>query len=133
MEYLSQYNYKIIYIQREDNTIADALSRMPDAEQTVVSQVMTMKENELTLKDIKAGYSEDKYTRCLLEDHKTGMLPTGVEWRNGLLYVGERLIVPKFKGLRESLFWVAHDELGHFGMDKTYVALRHLYYWPNMH
>lgn len=52
--------------------------------------------------------------------------------RNGLLYVGNRLIVPKYDGLHENLFRVAHDKLGHFGADKMYAALRHSYYWPNM-
>ena len=30
MEFLSQYNSKIVYVKGEDNTVADALSRLPD-------------------------------------------------------------------------------------------------------
>ena len=47
-------------------------------------------------------------------------------------YVGERLIVPREGSIRETLFRLAHDVLGHFGFDKTYAALRGSYYWPNM-
>lgn len=60
-------------------------------------------------------------------------MPPGVESRNGLLYVGDRLIMPNYLGLHEDLFQIAHDKLGHFGMDKTYAILHHSYYWPNMH
>jgi hypothetical protein len=31
MEYLSQYEYSITYINGEKNTVADALSRLPDS------------------------------------------------------------------------------------------------------
>lgn len=34
MEYLSQYKYTITYIKGEDNTVADALSRLMEAEAT---------------------------------------------------------------------------------------------------
>ena len=34
--------------------------------------------------------------------------------------------------IREALFFLAHDALGHFGADKSYAALRMSYYWPNM-
>lgn len=34
--------------------------------------------------------------------------------------------------IREALFQLAHDTLGHFGTDKSYAALRDAYYWPNM-
>jgi len=34
--------------------------------------------------------------------------------------------------LRETLFSLAHDALGHFGFDKTYGSLQEAYYWPNM-
>jgi hypothetical protein len=43
----------------------------------------------------------------------------------------QRLIIPNNKHLRENLFCLAHDNLGHFGMDKSYT-LRNDFYWPNM-
>jgi hypothetical protein len=46
--------------------------------------------------------------------------------------VGDRLIIPHVGTCREDLFCLAHDTLGHFGMDKSYAALRDSYYWPNM-
>lgn len=34
--------------------------------------------------------------------------------------------------MRESIFRLAHDSLGHFGATKSYEALRDSFYWPNM-
>ena len=48
------------------------------------------------------------------------------------LYVGGRLVIPGDVRVREMLYSLAHDTLGHFGFDKSYTALRDSYYWPNM-
>lgn len=60
------------------------------------------------------------------------MLSNGMELCDGLLFIGEKLIVPRYKALRKSLFRIAYNELDHFGADKTYASLCYLYYWLNM-
>jgi len=57
----------------------------------------------------------------------------GIQSKDGLWYVGNRLVIPRTGDLREMLFQLAHDVLGHFGFDKTYASLRESYFWPNMH
>ena len=52
--------------------------------------------------------------------------------RNGLLFVGDRLCVPRVPELREALYRLCHDSMGHFGTDKSYALLRGSYYWPHM-
>ena len=52
---------------------------------------------------------------------------------DGLWYIGDRVIIPWTGNIREMLFSLAHDVLGHFGFHKTYGSLRNSYYWPNMH
>ena len=47
-------------------------------------------------------------------------------------YIGDCLLIPRVADIRENLFRLAHDSLGHFGADKSYAALRDAYYWPNM-
>lgn len=49
-----------------------------------------------------------------------------------MLYVGERLVIPRVPEVRELLFQLAHDSLGHFGGDKSYLALWDSFYWPLM-
>ena len=51
---------------------------------------------------------------------------------HGLLFMGSRLVIPKYKNLREQLFQLAHDNLGHFRTEKSYANLQEDFYWPNM-
>ncbi|GLB45013.1 putative retrotransposable element tf2 155 kda protein type 1-like [Lyophyllum shimeji] len=139
MEYMSQYDYKIHYIRGEDNTVADAMSRLPSSyvepdttPPSAISAIYDLSDNSHLLRDIKLGYDADPYTKRILEDDNAGLLSSGFDVRSGLIYVGDRLVIPKYKDLRENLFRMAHDNLGHFGGDKSYAALRASYYWPNM-
>jgi hypothetical protein len=59
-------------------------------------------------------------------------LPHGIKNRNGLLYAGQRLIIPRNASICETLFHLAHDVLGHFGFAKSYGSLHESFYWPNM-
>lgn len=52
----------------------------------------------------------------------------GFTKQDGLLYVGNWLIIPYIQHIRESLFYLAYDMLGHFGTDKSYAAMQTLYY-----
>lgn len=99
------------------------------------------------LKRIRDGYAHDRWCGRLLGllaegqadvfaqlasgalDGKAG---SGVRVNNGLLYVGERLVIPRVPELREGIFRLAHDALGHFGVDKSYAAIRDSYFWPKM-
>lgn len=81
------------------------------------------------LEDIKKGYMSDPW--CVnLRKAQNGI--TGIVQTDGLWYVGSRLVVPRVGHIRETLYRLAHDVLGHFGVDKTYTALRASYYWPPM-
>ena len=42
------------------------------------------------------------------------------------------MVIPKHGNLRERLFHLTHDSLGHFRSEKSYSALRDDFYWPNM-
>jgi hypothetical protein len=137
-----------VYIRGEDNTVADALSRLPvntfadeielsqkpDLHQTwakynAVGAVLTISTDPAVLAEIKAGYQEDEFCKKLATTFPT--VP-GISQSNDLWYAGSRLIIPRVGNLRENLFRLAHDCLGHFGTDKSYAALRDAYYWPNM-
>ncbi|OJT03284.1 Transposon Tf2-1 polyprotein, partial [Trametes pubescens] len=159
-EFLAQYDFTIKYIRGEDNIAADVLSRadlgddevldvstcaavavIRDAtvalrsvlpEPTVVCAATTgclrVVSDPTWLTSIREGYGRDKYCTRLRE--QIGSL--GIRETNGLLFVGERLVIPRIRDVREALFRCAHDALGHFGFDKSYAALRDAYHWPNM-
>jgi len=179
MEFMSQYDAKIIYVKGEDNTVADALSRLPTFGQEntktthsyaycpddiqddaiasvfvpgddegvfsattalagaglsrpedVVGATLSITSDKALLDLIRDGYGDNKWVNDTLMKAKVGM--PGIQITNGLWYVGNRLIIPRTGNIRETLFRLAHDILGHFGFDKTYASLRESYYWPNM-
>ena len=170
-----------MYIKGEDNSVADALSRIPvdslcisessmAAQQSAlpifhdasmdgkIASVFITKDNTLLhnictllssspphsspsstmlsitadtklLTDIKEGYLNDPFILSL-QTASPGI--SFISQRNGFWFIGDRLIIPNVTHIREALFFLAHDALGHFGADKLYAALRSSYYWPNM-
>jgi hypothetical protein len=138
-EYMSQYDMSLIYIQGADNTVADALLRLPpetfkgESEnprgQTGVNAVLRISAEDAFVQAIKEGYAMDEFCQKIVAN--PGTLPE-IQERDGIWYVGERMLIPRVGSIREDLFALAHDAVGHFGADKSYVALRSSYYWLNM-
>ena len=178
MEFMSQFDAKIIYIKGDKNTVADALSRFPspktleeaenvarhpynffedDGDVTSIASVaipelfgpwetathlssrvsfpapvcatLEITADKSFLDSVRAGYVEDAWCKTL---PSASLSWPGLVFCDDLWYVGNRLIIPRTTNLRETLFILAHDVLGHFGFDKTYGSLRNAYYWPNM-
>lgn len=136
-EFLGQYDYKIVYIPGEENSAADALSRVPPkprvlhpAPSTYVTAATGLRittDPDLLTK-IKAGYATDAWCTKLPESKLANQLRI----EHGLWYLGSRLIVPRITEIREAIFRLAHDTLGHFGFEKSYELIREAYFWPNM-
>ena len=180
MEFLSQYNGKIVYVKGSDNSVADALSQIPpddihmstssaNAEikalpifhdsctdgkiasifqntldhpfsellpslliasiQEPVATTLSISSDESFLKEIKDGYLTDPFIQSLKNANPGTSFITE---KNRFWFIGNHLVIPNVTHIREALFFLAHDALGHFGADKSYAALRHSYYWPNM-
>jgi hypothetical protein len=79
---------------------------------------------------IIAGYSEDTWCTKLMATWKH---TPNVVLRGNLLFFEDWLVIPRTGNVRETIFTLAHDSLGHFGLDKSYEALRGSFYWPGMH
>ena len=178
MEFMSQFDAKIVYIKGDENTVADALSRLPstkaltDAEKSArhpyefcedddhtasvasifmpslcgpwetatclssrvsfgpsICATLEITADRTFLQSVRKGYADDAWCKTL---SAASLSWPELAFRNGLWYVGNRLIIPRTGNLRETLFILAHDVLGHFSFDKTYGSLRNAYYWPNM-
>ena len=146
--YLSDFDYSITYIRGEDNTAADALSHMPDdtpdaqlaacaiaytcnAPTFHAAGVLSITSDQSLLDAIITGYETDDFAKQLTKDIGMGSIK-GATLTDRLLYIGHRLVIPKDLKVRELLYNLAHNTLGHFGFDKCYESLRGSYYWPNM-
>ena len=138
-ELMSQFDLDIAYIKGEDNCVADALSCLPPTESeqspdyhevwanTHVGAVLLITTDAAVLANIVVEYKTDPFCQKLVESESTEVRKV-----NDLWYIGVRLVIPRYNTLRENLFQLAHDCLGHFGADKAYAALCSSYYWPNM-
>ncbi|GBE82423.1 hypothetical protein SCP_0408070 [Sparassis crispa] len=157
-EFLAQYNFDIKYIKGEENITADVLSRISadtviidpsacvtvslihimtrslcDIPESIIAFASTASQLLITadpawLSALHTGYVQDKWCQKLRST--SGSL--GVREQDGLLYIGNRLVIPRVPELCEAIFHLAHDSLGHFGFDKSYAAICDAYYWPNM-
>ena len=85
--------------------------------------------DEDTVCKLRDGYAKDPWCRKLLTASR-GMSELVV--KDGLWFLSGRLIIPADGGMREQIFRLAHDTLGHFGFHKTYENIRDSYFWPNM-
>ena len=136
---MSQYDMTIVYIPGEDNTVADALSHIPEGGypgKTVVDTtspgihaVLLITTDPSILRAIQTGYDSDEFCKKVISSASSMQ---GITTSNGLWYIGDRLLIPRSGTLREELFRLAHDTAGHFGADKSYTTLRNAHYWPNM-
>jgi hypothetical protein len=171
---MSAYDCKFVYIKGSDNTVADALSRLPSLpctssdcaeanashpynSSTPQNPVLTCPSHNnpmsaiasltirlpaklppmrttITVDDtlvnkVRGSYTNDPWCQKLLSA-SLGMPNLVV--RNGLWYLDNCLIVPSGCSVRQEIFRMAHDTLGHFRFSKTYDLIRNSYFWPNM-
>ena len=82
-----------------------------------------------TITKIRDGYKKDPWCQKLISASR-GM--PNLIIKNGLWFLGDCLIIPAEGAVREQIFRLAHDTLGHFGFHKTYETIRNSYFWPNM-
>ncbi|PLW46921.1 hypothetical protein PCASD_08104 [Puccinia coronata f. sp. avenae] len=75
------------------------------------------------------GYASDGFCQSL---KAVPPLQDNCFEREGLLYVDDRLLIPRSKDLLHQLISEAHDRLGHLGFLKAMAELRRDFFWPGM-
>lgn len=139
-EFMSQFNYQIIYRRGKENIVADALSRRPDHKNNNDNnEILTLNHlNNTTididsalLNQIKNGYKKDN--RCQKMEKNGYKLPYRVE--NDIIYYHDKIFVPSVASIINIILTEAHDSIvgGHVGMNKTLELIKRKYYWPKMY
>jgi len=100
---------------------SDSLSRRPDHNLCAAVSV----DGQDLLQRIQDGYQNDAYF-----DKPFAFLTN----RAGMWFMGDRLVVPRDKKLRQDIIRECHDALsaGHFGVAKTLQKVAKRFWWPHM-
>lgn len=81
---MAQYNFEIVYLKGEENTIVDALPRVDHENKcTTIALVFTVTADTDLLEKIKTGYQNDEWCRKL-SDNMQSM--TEASTQDGLIY-----------------------------------------------
>jgi hypothetical protein len=159
---LAEFDFTIEYIPGHTNAVADAFSRRTDHRPNVplstLSVVHTHSRDELLSSSIftlSPGYldylsavrlqstpesptflSNLRHAITADTEYTTQLTSPSAPFRShdGLLYHGDRLVVPNDPSLRTSLLAECHDAAtaGHQGKDKTLLRLKARVYWRGM-
>jgi hypothetical protein len=103
-EFLAEYNFEIKYLKGEENTVADALSHMPEEEEEgveAVASVLTVSSDPKISGDIRVGYTSDSFCQKILKNRDSFPMVKVVD---GFIYISSRLVVLRVGTIREDLF-----------------------------
>jgi hypothetical protein len=142
MELLQEYDFDFKYKRGADNIVPDALSRRPDycepSPPPLSVNALDLQADTGLRQCLIDGYQEDSRLGPIYQSCLRGKSPSSYSLHDGLLYIerhGDTLLcIPKSSDLRLLLLYDVYDAAiaDHFGFDKTYAALRHLAFWPQM-
>ena len=124
------YDFQMVYKPDKQNTVVDALSRIPDASLMLLAvntfaighQLKALNQSHLELLELQKCVQR-KDEKCLHSQFKDGLL----------LYRG-RLVVPSDLSFRHKLLIEFHSTAigGHAGIARTYHRLASNFFWKQM-
>ena len=130
---LENFEYEVHYIRGKDNHDADYLSRLDHTE----NDVYMATEETLNVELIQHHQHEDKHiSNAINQLEHTGEIKKGIyrtyrniSLRNGMLYKGERIIMPKT--LTDRVVVEMHGQY-HAGVENTLLMIKSRFYWRAM-
>lgn len=131
---MQEYDFNIVYKPGTSMAHVDALSRNPAVVEDVlnvrsidVSWVSTVQLNDLELQRI-VNILSDKDNDNIIEIKNNFVVKRGLLYRK--TPDGDRWVVPK--GVRWQILRANHDEVGHFGFEKTFELIKNHYWFAKM-
>jgi hypothetical protein len=124
--------FKIVYRKGVENKVADALSRRPHQELSVLAMSSSQ---PLWMEEIQAAYENDAQARKLLE--QLVLAPDGdthFTLRDGIIRFDNRIWIPDVPELQKKILQALHSSSvgGHSGIPVTLRRLRQLFHWKGM-
>ena len=126
------YDFGILYKKGEENTDADALSRLPAFEfgaLTVIAPVCNL------FPEIEQSWASDPNIQKLIESLKAGTSYQGpYTWHGTILRRKCRIVVGHDVQLKQKLLQLMHDSAlgGHSRVQGTFKRLQLLFFWKGM-
>ena len=147
---LMNYNYTVTYKRGHDNTVADALSRLPmdskekcEQDSDFHSVCSVIFDSGLSEKLLQSACESDEVYKAVVS-YVTGFWPDKrnlnqstlpyfpvrdeLTVHNGIIFRDSRVVVPST--LQSQIVDISHE--GHQGVVRTKQRLRQLYWWPKM-
>lgn len=133
---MQEYDFNIIYKPGLTMSHVDALSRNPaDVESPPTLEVRNVDSNWITT--VQHSDSELQRIISILNDENSNNIAdikNNYLVKRGLLYRktehGDRWVVPK--GVRWQVMKANHDDIGHFGLDKTFEKIKSNFWFAKM-
>lgn len=130
---MQEYDFKIIYKSGSTMSHVDALSRNPVGPEFVevrcieTKWIATVQHNDPELQRI-ISILKDEDTNGILDIKNNFVIKRGLLYRK--TETGDRWVVPK--GVRWQILKAHHDDIGHYGFDKTYDKIKSNFWFAKM-
>jgi hypothetical protein len=155
LAFFSEFNFRVEYKPRNENVLADALSRHPNYESSVDSSsdalCLERTLDLMHLRIIQSLYSKDNECRLMIahfDGSSKESLPAKLEsklarfsYHDGLLWHRlsnfdyPRIYVSHDQDLELSILHEFHDApaSGHLGREKTFLQVSNVFWWPHQY
>ena len=124
------YDYELVFRRGSKNTVADALSRLPQ----VTLQAITMCTNQLLDRIKRSWVTDPRMVHLMHKAKDKGDQQSKYSWQSGLLRRKGKLVIGDDQELRQDLLKYFHSspEGGHSSMDATARRIGAVVYWKGM-
>jgi RNase H-like domain found in reverse transcriptase/Integrase zinc binding domain/Chromo (CHRromatin Organisation MOdifier) domain len=136
VEFLAQFDFEMQYKSGKLNTVADALSRRSDHNDSLTEMNVVSKTIDSSLTgQLAVAQASDEFCQRVLESKlSVSEVKGGLSVRDGVVYKDQRVVVPANVPLKTRILQSYHDHplAGHVGSEKTTELVKRDFYWPKM-
>lgn len=127
-------DYEIVYKKGKENIVADALSRLPEAQnRSMINELSAVQPQWIN--EIMDIYTDDDEVQKIIEGLVVKDIAfTKFSYEKGLVRHEGKLYVGSAGDIRKNIIWELHDSPagGHSGQDSTYKKIAMFFYWPKL-